>query len=127
MKRALRLYAGLRSSAQQYLTVAPRACCLRREARAAAMSRRGLLRILSLAGTGGGPVKYAPVLQLQEELAAARKAQEIPDILVLLEHQPVFTIGKRGREEDFRVDAERLRSRCAMPLSFATSTLSSYA
>jgi lipoyl(octanoyl) transferase len=38
---------------------------------------------------------YAGVLRLQQELAAARSQQAIPDTVVLLEHEPVITLGSR--------------------------------
>jgi lipoate-protein ligase B len=41
-----------------------------------------------------GVIRYEPALQLQRELHAQRVAGEIPDTLLLLEHQPVITLGK---------------------------------
>ena len=43
-----------------------------------------------------GPVPYADALRLQQELAAARSQQAIPDTVVLLEHEPVITLGSRA-------------------------------
>ena len=40
-----------------------------------------------------GRVRYADGLSLQEELVAARRAGEIPDTLLLLEHPHVITLG----------------------------------
>jgi lipoyl(octanoyl) transferase len=40
-----------------------------------------------------GTVAYADGLKLQEELVAARRAGEIPDTLLLLEHPHVITLG----------------------------------
>lgn len=40
-----------------------------------------------------GTVAYADGLELQEELVAARRAGEIPDTLLLLEHPHVITLG----------------------------------
>lgn len=40
---------------------------------------------------------YAEGLALQEALVAARQRDEIPDVLLFLEHQPVVTLGRRGR------------------------------
>ena len=37
---------------------------------------------------------YAPVLALQEQLAARRRAGEISDTLLLVEHTPVYTLGR---------------------------------
>jgi lipoate-protein ligase B len=43
-----------------------------------------------------GLTPYADVLRLQQELAAARSQQAIPDTVVLLEHEPVITLGSRA-------------------------------
>jgi len=43
-----------------------------------------------------GLTPYADALKLQQELAAARSQQAIPDTVVLLEHQPVITLGSRA-------------------------------
>src|SRR6185437_13429217 len=43
-----------------------------------------------------GLTPYAAALRLQQELAAARSQQAIPDTVVLLEHQPVITLGSRA-------------------------------
>jgi lipoyl(octanoyl) transferase len=46
-----------------------------------------------------GTVKYADALELQGELVEARKADRIPDQLLLLEHPPVITLGVRSRDD----------------------------
>ena len=43
-----------------------------------------------------GLVGYAEALQLQRELVEERKAGRIPDLLLLLEHPPVITLGVKG-------------------------------
>lgn len=43
-----------------------------------------------------GHVPYAEGLARQEALHARRRAGEIPDTLVMLEHEPVYTIGRTG-------------------------------
>jgi lipoyl(octanoyl) transferase len=43
---------------------------------------------------------YAPTWELQRELLAARAADEIPDTLLLLQHESVYTAGKRTEPED---------------------------
>ncbi|KAG1672804.1 hypothetical protein FOA52_002792 [Chlamydomonas sp. UWO 241] len=68
-----------------------------------------LLRVLNLGWSQLVP--YAAGLQLQEALYGARRAGGAPDTLVLLQHSPVYTIGKRGRDSDFRVPVEELRAR----------------
>jgi len=41
-----------------------------------------------------GRVRYSDATKLQEELVASRRADEIPDTLLLLEHPPVITFGR---------------------------------
>ncbi|WP_187369247.1 lipoyl(octanoyl) transferase LipB [Baekduia soli] len=43
-----------------------------------------------------GRVPYAEALALQERLRAARQADAIPDTVLILEHPPVYTRGKRS-------------------------------
>src|SRR2546423_12866104 len=43
-----------------------------------------------------GVVEYREALALQERLRAARQADEHGDILLLLEHHPVYTRGRRS-------------------------------
>jgi lipoyl(octanoyl) transferase len=42
-----------------------------------------------------GLTRYEDAWALQRRIAAARQAEEIPDVLLLLEHPPVYTKGKR--------------------------------
>jgi lipoyl(octanoyl) transferase len=46
-----------------------------------------------------GTVKYAEALELQTQLVEERKADRIPDQLLLLEHPPVITLGVRTRDD----------------------------
>jgi lipoyl(octanoyl) transferase len=46
-----------------------------------------------------GTVEYREALALQERVRAARQAERVPDTLLLLEHPPVYT---RGRRSDAR-------------------------
>jgi len=41
-------------------------------------------------------VEYREALALQERLRAARQAERVPDTLLLLEHPPVYTRGRRS-------------------------------
>jgi lipoyl(octanoyl) transferase len=43
-----------------------------------------------------GLVPYSEALALQRELVEARRADTLPDVLLLLEHPPVLTLGVRG-------------------------------
>jgi lipoate-protein ligase B len=47
-----------------------------------------------------GRVPYADAYALQDELRAARQAGDIPDALLLLEHPPVYTRGRRTERGD---------------------------
>ena len=50
-------------------------------------------------------------LELQESLVAERQAGRVPDHLLLLEHDPVFTLGRNARHENVLFPAEALRER----------------
>jgi lipoate-protein ligase B len=53
---------------------------------------------------------YQDARQLQTELVAARKSGAVPrDILLLLEHSPVFTVGRRGGRENLLVSESFLK------------------
>jgi lipoyl(octanoyl) transferase len=58
-----------------------------------------------------GRVPYARGLELQAELVAERQAGRVPDQLLLLEHDPVFTLGRNARQENVLFPAEALRER----------------
>jgi lipoyl(octanoyl) transferase len=58
-----------------------------------------------------GRVAYADGLALQARLVAQRQAGEVPDTLLLLEHDPVFTLGRNARAENVLFPAEALRQR----------------
>ena len=45
-----------------------------------------------------GRVQYRPMYELQRNLLEKRKAEEIPDTLLLLEHDHVVTLGRRADE-----------------------------
>ncbi len=55
-----------------------------------------------------GTVDYEQAWDLQRELAPRRAAGEIPDTLLLLEHAPVFTTGKRDTARNLRLPAALL-------------------
>ncbi len=60
---------------------------------------------------GGGPAPYADTWALQRAMVAARQTGAIPDVLVLLEHAPVVTIGRSGKRSNLVVPAESLAAR----------------
>jgi lipoate-protein ligase B len=55
-----------------------------------------------------GLVPYERALDLQQRLAQARKDGRIGDVLLLLQHPPVFTIGRFRGEADITVPAKTL-------------------
>jgi lipoyl(octanoyl) transferase len=58
-----------------------------------------------------GRVPYAPTLALQERLLEARVAGEIGDTLLLLEHEPVITLGRSAKQENVLLSTELLAQR----------------
>lgn len=55
-----------------------------------------------------GLVEYSRAYKLQKSLHYQRVTQEIPDVLLLLEHPPTITIGKSGTVENILVTRECL-------------------
>ena len=51
-----------------------------------------------------GRVEYGEALDLQHRLREARRADEIPDALLLLEHEPVYTRGRRSTPDELPAD-----------------------
>ncbi len=43
-----------------------------------------------------GTLEYREALELQEQIRGARQREEVPDVLLLLEHWPVYTRGRRS-------------------------------
>jgi len=70
---------------------------------------RGLPRPLAVRRLGR--VSYADGLELQAKLVTARQAGEIPDTLLLLEHDPVLTLGRNARRENLLSSEDGLRAR----------------
>ncbi len=56
-----------------------------------------------------GTVAYRPTWELQDELAEQRRGRRIGDRLLLLEHFPVYTIGRGGDQANLLATPERLR------------------
>src|SRR3954447_5080581 len=49
---------------------------------------------------------YLKAWELQKELAEQRRRNEIPDVLLLLEHPPVYTRGRRSKPEELPMGVE---------------------
>lgn len=54
-------------------------------------------------------IPYTKALRLQEKLCALRAADKIEDHLLLLEHTPVITLGRKATPEMFRVSPIEIR------------------
>jgi len=63
----------------------------------------GALRVDDL-----GVVNYADAMRLQDALVERRLDDDIPDTLLLLEHPPVVTLGRRATLQDVHVSEARL-------------------
>jgi lipoyl(octanoyl) transferase len=55
-----------------------------------------------------GRIDYAAALEIQHERVAQRKAGEIPDTLLLLEHPHVYTLGRNANPENLLYSKQRL-------------------
>lgn len=55
------------------------------------------------------PLPYREAVLLQERLVRERIRDDIPDTVLLLQHPPVITLGRRGRRDHLLVDESRLR------------------
>lgn len=58
-----------------------------------------------------GRVRYERAHRLQERLVAARVAREIGDVVLLLEHDPVITLGRGAKVDNVLVGEAALRAR----------------
>jgi lipoyl(octanoyl) transferase len=58
-----------------------------------------------------GTVDYATGLALQQQLVALRKEEKIGDVLLLLEHKPVITLGRNAKATNVVASPESLRDR----------------
>src|ERR671915_1506774 len=56
-----------------------------------------------------GTVAYQPTWELQDELAEQRRTRRVGDRLLLLEHFPVYTLGRGGDEANLLASPARLR------------------
>jgi len=53
-----------------------------------------------------GTVPYLEAWELQKELAEQRRRDEVPDVLLLLEHPPTYTRGRRSKPEELPMGVE---------------------
>lgn len=58
-----------------------------------------------------GPLDYATGLRLQQKLVSLRKDGMIGDVLLLLEHTPVITLGRNAKAANVVASPERLAER----------------
>lgn len=58
-----------------------------------------------------GTIDYATGLRLQEKLVALRKEGQIGDVLLLLEHAPVITLGRNAKSANILASPELLAQR----------------
>jgi lipoyl(octanoyl) transferase len=56
-------------------------------------------------------VPYGQGLEMQARLVSDRQQGRLPDTLLLLEHDPVFTLGRNARAENVLLSAEALAAR----------------
>ena len=59
-----------------------------------------------------GRLDYAAALALQEQLCALRQQERIGDVLLLVEHPPVLTLGRNAHREHVVAGSELLARRC---------------
>jgi lipoyl(octanoyl) transferase len=62
-----------------------------------------------------GRVPYGQAWDLQKQLVARRRAGEVPDTLILVEHPPTYTVGRSGSLANVLLD-EQARSRTGIEL-----------
>jgi lipoyl(octanoyl) transferase len=58
-----------------------------------------------------GTIDYASGLQVQQQLVALRKEEKIGDVLLLLEHSPVITLGRNAKAANVVASPEFLAQR----------------
>jgi lipoyl(octanoyl) transferase len=70
---------------------------------------RGDMNLISLIQLG--TVDYSTGLRLQQQLADLRKAEKVGDVLLLLEHKPVITLGRNAKAANVIASPELLAQR----------------
>ena len=64
-----------------------------------------------------GHVDYATAVDLQQQVCALRQQEQIGDVLLLLEHPPVLTLGRNAQRAHVVADAALLARRGIQPVS----------
>jgi lipoate-protein ligase B len=57
-----------------------------------------------------GRARYLEVLDLQRKLVDLRQKNSVPDTVLLVEHEPIITLGRRGRTNNILSNPEELAS-----------------
>ena len=70
------------------------------------VAKNCLISVLQL-----GTIDYATGLRLQQRLVELRKEGRIGDVLLLLEHSPVITLGRNGKQKNIVASPELLAQR----------------
>ena len=63
----------------------------------------------ALSGFFLGRRKYLPIFELMTELVQARRQEHVGDLVLLLEHTPVITLGRGAHAEHILAEREQLR------------------
>jgi lipoyl(octanoyl) transferase len=58
-----------------------------------------------------GTIPYLEAVAIQQRVQEQRQRDEIPDVLLLLEHPPVFTRGRRSRDDELPLGEDVYRAR----------------
>jgi len=57
-----------------------------------------------------GTVEYRAAVEAQEHVRALRQADELPDVLLTLDHPPVYTLGRRSGPDDLPMGEDWCRA-----------------
>ncbi|TVQ20698.1 MAG: lipoyl(octanoyl) transferase LipB [Spirochaetaceae bacterium] len=77
--------------------------------RSPVLSRRTVVPDLAVRDVGR--MRYGEALDLQLRLVEERRAEQIPDTLILVEHPPVITMGRKATDADILAPVDQLASR----------------
>src|SRR5271163_3006741 len=58
-----------------------------------------------------GSIPYRDALAIQRDVRGRRQLEELPDTLLLLEHPPVYTRGRRSRDDELTLGEDFYRAR----------------